>query len=347
MRKIRIRASSDYDVLIGGGLLEAAGTYIRGVHAPCRAAVVTDETVLALYGDVMESSLRGAGFAPFFAAFPAGETNKTMAVLETVLCAFAENGLTRGDLIVALGGGVPGDLAGFAAAVYQRGMPFVQVPTTLLSAVDASVGGKTAVDLPKGKNLVGAFHQPSLVLCDTEVLAGLPEDILRSGMAEAVKCALLRDAGLPEMILSGAWRQRLEDVVAACVAVKRGYVEADERDEGERQYLNLGHTFGHAAEALSDYRISHGEAVAMGLMMAARAAGMDTAPLMKMLSCCGLTWACPYPAEALAKAALSDKKRRGDTVTLVLPRRIGQCELRKVPVKELCLYFEKGTGERP
>ena len=347
MQKVSVRASARYDVLIGAGLLARAGEEIRKIHAPCRAAVVTDETVLTLYGAALGESLKSAGFSPAFLSFPAGEGSKNMVTLEKVLCGLMENGITKGDLIVALGGGVVGDLAGFAAAVYQRGMPFVQMPTTLLCAADASVGGKTAVDLPGGKNMVGAFHQPALVLCDTEILERLPEDILRQGMAEVVKYAVLRGTGLPEMILSGAWRHRMEEMTAACVKIKREYVQADERDEGERQYLNLGHTFGHPIEVLSNYRVSHGEAVAMGLMMAARAADMETEPLERLLSACGLKWECPYPAAELARVALSDKKRRGDTVTLVLPHGIGDCELRKVPAGELLRYFEKGTGERP
>lgn len=347
MHSIRVNASACYDILLGPGLLLRAGEHLRAVHAPCRAAIVTDENVYALYGEALGASLQRAGFSPFFVRFPGGEEHKNLETLGSVLGAFAENGLTRGDLAVALGGGVTGDLAGFAAAVYERGMPFTQVPTTLLCAVDASVGGKTAVDLPQGKNLAGAFHQPALVLCDTEILERLPEDILRQGMAEVVKYAVLRGAGLPEMILSGAWRHRMEEMTAACVKIKREYVQADERDEGERQYLNLGHTFGHPIEVLSNYRVSHGEAVAMGLMMAARAADMETEPLERLLSACGLKWECPYPAAELARVALSDKKRRGDTVTLVLPHGIGDCELRKVPAGELLRYFEKGTGERP
>lgn len=330
-------------VTIKEGLLSQAGSLIRQSfsHAST-AAVVTDETVAALYGGALCAALSAAGFAaPLFAMKP-GERHKNGQTLLDILGFLAENDMTRADLAVTLGGGVPGDAGGLAAALYMRGIPFVQVPTTLLAAVDASVGGKTAIDLPQGKNLAGAFHQPSLVLCDTDILRALPPEIYRQGMAEVIKCAMLRDAELFAQICAG--RYDLADAVTRCVRIKADYVAQDERDNGVRQFLNLGHTFGHAVEVLSDFSISHGEAVALGLVMACRAAGTDEAPVIQALRACGLPTHCPYPAEALARAALRDKKRRGGELTLVLPRAIGDCYLQTVPVERLEAVFRRALG---
>ena len=343
MRTVAIPVGGGYEAIIGPGLIREAGERIGKVHAPCRAAVITDDTVAALYGDAVQDSLARAGFSPCLWHFPHGEGSKTMQTLTEALIFLSESGVSRGDLVVALGGGVPGDLAGFAAAVYCRGVPFVQVPTTLLAAVDASVGGKTAVDLPAGKNMAGAFHQPLAVLCDTDVIRALPPALIRDGCAEMLKHGMLADPSLFDALQAGAWD--METAIARNVEIKRDYVIRDERDQAARQYLNLGHTFGHAAETCSGFALTHGQGVAMGLVMAARAAGMDPAPVIAACRACGLPAECPYPAAELAEAALSDKKRRGGRITLVLPERIGACRLADVPVEELPAYFAKGTGE--
>ncbi|MBR1586584.1 MAG: 3-dehydroquinate synthase [Clostridia bacterium] len=345
MRTVHIEASTSYDVWIGPGLLKDAGMYVARAVAPCRAAIITDDTVAALYGDQVKDSLARAGFDADLWAFPHGEQHKTMATLADALEWLGRIGLSRSDLIVALGGGVPGDLAGFAAAVYCRGTRFVQIPTTLLAAVDSSVGGKTAVDLTAGKNMAGAFHQPEIVLCDTDVLRALPAELLRDGSAEMLKYGMLTDAALFESMAAGTWKEHLEETVAACVAIKRDYVKEDETDRGARQFLNLGHTFGHAVETCSGFTLTHGQGVGMGLMMAARAAGIDTDPVRRALIACGLTPDAPYPAAQLAQAAHADKKRQGDRITLVLPERIGRCALKTIAVAELPAYFAKGTGE--
>lgn len=345
MERVRIEASGCYDVLIGPGLLAQAGERLRQVAPPCRVGIITDDTVLALYGGQVKASLERTGFQPEIWAFPHGEKQKTLATLSQALEWLAEIGLSRGDLVVALGGGVPGDLAGFAAAVYCRGVRFIQIPTTLLAAVDSSVGGKTAVDLRAGKNLAGAFHQPQLVLCDTDILAALPGELLRDGAAEMLKYGMLADAALFEQMKTGVWQANIEGTVSRCVAMKRDYVAADERDTGARQFLNLGHTFGHAAEKCSGFGLTHGQGVGLGLVMAARAAGMDAAPVEEAVAACGLPTACPYPAAQLAQAALSDKKRRGGSITLVLPERIGKCRLESISVEQLPAVFARGTGE--
>ena len=347
MERVRITASRSYDVLIGPRLIGRAGELMSTVHAPCRAAVITDDTVAALYGEAVVGSLRAAGFAPVIWAFPHGEAQKNMRTLTRALDFLGESQISRGDLVAALGGGVAGDLAGFAAAVYCRGIPLVQIPTTLLAAVDSSVGGKTAVDLPCGKNMAGAFHQPELVLCDTDALAHLPPALLRDGAAEMIKYGVLTDEALFDSMASGEWKQKMEAAVARCVAIKRDYVAQDERDTGARQFLNLGHTFGHAVEKASGFSLTHGQCVAIGMVMAARAAGMDPAPVINACAACGLPTDCPYPAAMLSEIARSDKKRQGDRITLVLPERIGKCFLKTVDVEELPAYFAKGAGEAP
>ena len=345
MQRVHIAASDPYDVLIGPGLLARAGEEMARVTAPCRAAVITDDTVAALYGSAVTDSLQQAGFGPELWAFPHGEASKTMDTLAAALEWLAEKEISRGDVIVALGGGVPGDLAGFAAAVYCRGVRFVQIPTTLLAAVDSSVGGKTAVDLRAGKNLAGAFHQPRLVLCDTDILLSLPQGLRSDGAAEMLKYGILTDAALFDDLKTGRWTQRLEETVARCVEIKRDYVQQDEKDTGVRQFLNLGHTFGHAVEACSGFAVSHGQGVALGLVMAARASGMDPQPILDACAACALPTRSPFPAAQLARAALTDKKRKGSSITLVLPERIGRCRLQTIPVEELPHYFAKGTGE--
>lgn len=345
MERVRIEASGGYDVLIGPGLVEQAGKWLRQTVSPCRTAVITDDTVLALYGERVRKSLEEAGFQTEIWSFPQGERSKTLETLSQALEWLAQIRLSRGDLVVALGGGVPGDLAGFAAAVYCRGVRFIQIPTTLLAAVDSSVGGKTAVDLKAGKNLAGAFHQPELVLCDTDILRALPPELLRDGAAEMLKYGMLSDAALFERMKTGAWMEQIEKTVAQCVSMKRDYVTADEKDHGIRQFLNLGHTFGHAVETCSDFTLTHGQGVGIGLVMAARAAGMDWAPVEAAVAACGLPTTSPYPAAELAQAALSDKKRQGGRITLVLPQRIGKCRLESIPVEQLPAVFSKATGE--
>ena len=345
MKRVHIAAAGGYDVVIGPGLLQNCGQFIAQAAAPCRAAVITDDTVATLYGDAVLQSLGSAGFEPYIWSFPHGEAHKTMATLSAALEWLCEIQLSRADLVVALGGGVPGDLAGFASAVYCRGTRFVQLPTTLLAAVDSSVGGKTAVDLAGGKNMAGAFHQPELVLCDTDVLGKLPGELLRDGSAEMLKYGVLTDAQLFDDLRTGAWLRDIGAAVARCVDIKRDYVEGDERDSGRRQFLNLGHTFGHAVEKCSGFTLTHGQGVAIGMVMAARAARMDPGELISACKACGLPVDCEYTAQELAQAALSDKKRRGGRITLVLPERIGSCALKTIDVSELPTYFARAKGE--
>lgn len=349
MRTVSVSASKAYDIHIGPGLLAQAGQYIAGLGKAQKICIVSETTVFPLYGEGLEKSLRDAGFAVCSFIFPAGEQSKSGAVFLDLLNFLAENGMTRTDLIAALGGGVVGDLAGFAAATYLRGIRFVQIPTTLLAAVDSSVGGKTAIDLPAGKNLAGAFCQPSLVLCDTDTLNTLPEDIFRDGCAEVIKYAILYDPELFDLLARDGLGFDREDVIARCVEHKRNVVEQDEFDTGARQKLNLGHTVGHAVESLSNFTLSHGRSVAIGTAIVTRASknlgicSEETeAQVLDLLTAFGLPVITHNTSEALCRRALSDKKRSGGTVNLIVPQAIGLCAIRPTPVEELQSFIQAG-----
>lgn len=342
IRTIPVRTSPAYTVQIAPGLLSRCGSLLQAMLSPCRMAVITDDTVAPLYLERVVRSLTGAGFAVVSYVFPAGEAHKNMDTLSAILEFLAREHLTRTDCVAALGGGVVGDMAGFAAAVYLRGIRYVQLPTTLLAAVDSSVGGKTAIDLAAGKNLAGAFLQPAAVLCDTECLQSLPADVFADGAAEAIKTGVLSDESLFALFEDGTLTAAPADVIARCVAYKAGVVERDETEQGERKLLNLGHTVGHAIEKCSGFCIPHGHAVAAGLAVMARAAerlGWTKEPIAARIAAClaknDLPTGTDFSAQDLARAALSDKKRAGDTITIVVPRRIGTCQLHKLPVAEL------------
>ena len=349
MNTVTVSASRIYDVKIGRGLLGDAGKDLNALFpAPRKVMVISDDTVRALWGDRLIATLREAGYTVFEFVFPHGEASKTATTLISIWEALASANLTRTDFIAALGGGVVGDMAGFAAATYLRGIPFVQFPTTLLAMVDSSVGGKTGADLAIGKNLIGAFHQPSAVFCDTDALSTLPEDIFADGCAEVIKYGYINDPALLDL-LQKPFADAPEDIITRCIADKRDLVEADERDTGARQLLNLGHTAGHAVEALSDFRISHGSAVAIGMLLMAKAAvaaglcdSRVPAHMEAMLRRYHLPTDCPFDAAALAAVALSDKKRKGSSITLVLPERVGSSRLHTVSADSLTAFFEGG-----
>lgn len=341
MKTIRVEASRSYEVKIGSGLLDAVGSEAARI-TDGQAFVVTDETVAPLYLKRVADSLRAAGLTVSTASVPAGEASKSVEYYVNLLHLFAAKRLTRSDAVIALGGGVIGDLAGFAAATYLRGVPVIQIPTTLLAMVDSSVGGKTAIDLPAGKNLVGAFHQPSLVLCDPEALSTLPEDVFRDGCAEVVKTAVLFDRALFDRLRDEGTGFDREAVIARCVEHKRDVVCRDEFDTGARQLLNLGHTVGHAVEKCSAFTVSHGKAVAIGTAIMARAFSADADEIVSVLRAFGLPTETDFSAEVLANAALSDKKRAGDTLTLVVPERVGRATLRTIPVGELPAVIKAG-----
>lgn len=349
MKTVHVNASKEYDVLIGKGLLSRAGELVRGVVKSKKLCVVTDDTVDALYSEAVINSLESAGFEVIKFVFPHGEQSKSAQTYLNLLGFLAKNHITRTDALVALGGGVVGDLTGFAAATYNRGMAFLQIPTTLLAAVDSSVGGKTAIDIPEGKNLVGAFHQPKIVIMDTDTLRTLPEDIYRDGCAEVIKYGVICDSDLFSALTEKHVKEAEEEVICRCVEIKRDIVAEDEFDKGVRALLNLGHTIGHAVEACSNFAISHGSAVAIGMKIVAKASvkygicGEDCLDdINNILINYGFDLDIPYTAEELLQVALSDKKRDGDSVTLIVPEKIGKCVTRKTETKDLLAFIEAG-----
>ena len=343
MKTVTVNASKTYDIKIGSGLLHSIGEEVSALGRCEKVCVVSDSNVWPLYGKAVEESLQRVGMPTISFVFPAGEESKNGSVYLELMNTLASSHLTRSDLIIALGGGVVGDLAGFAAATYLRGIRFIQVPTTLLAAVDSSVGGKTAIDLPAGKNLCGAFWQPSLVLCDTDTLISLPADTFLDGCAEVIKYGVLYDPELFSALESrGADFNRVA-VIARCVELKRDVVMADEFDTGARMKLNLGHTIGHGIEAASNFALSHGKSVAIGMAMVSRASKCpDAERIISCLKKFQLPVTSDHAPEDIYHHTLSDKKRSGGIVNLIIPRSIGRCDIVPTPVETLKTFIEEG-----
>ncbi len=332
-----------YPIHIGNGLLARAGAALRAAGAPegGRVAVVSNPVVAPLYGEQVVTALQSRGFQPFLCSMPDGEQHKTLATVSALYDQFLSGGLDRSGTVLALGGGVTGDVAGFAAASFMRGVRFAQLPATLLAMVDASVGGKTGVDLPQGKNLVGAFKQPALVIIDPTVLATLPPEEIRSGVAEVIKHGIVGAPDLFAVLESGNgelslwWGERGATHIADALRVKISIVEQDPFEKGHRAVLNLGHTVGHALEQLSGFALRHGEAVAIGMVAAAqiatelgRAAPALVDRIASVLAAWGLPTQCPpFAADDIWEAMAHDKKRRGRELRWILPRAIGEVEI--------------------
>lgn len=352
MKTVTVSASRRYDILIERGLLRRAGELVRGVTNAGTVMLVSDDSVWPLYGETVQKSLADAGFSVCRFAFPHGESSKCANTYLALLDALCENRLTRADAALALGGGVVGDLTGFAASTYLRGIGFIQIPTTLLAMVDSSVGGKTAIDLPAGKNLAGTFYQPWLVLCDPACLDSLPDEIFRDGCAEVIKYAVLGNAPFFEELNRTPPRTHLEHIIETCVRMKRDIVAQDEFDRGQRQLLNLGHTFGHGIEACSGFSVSHGSAVAIGMAMIVRAAaqlGLCTAgtrdAVLALLRQYGLPTDCTYPAERMLGTILHDKKASGGSMNLIVPTAVGSCAIRKTQACEIPDWLRAGGAQ--
>ena len=343
--KITVKASGTYDILIGKGCLSNIGQALKERFNPTTIAILSDDKVYPLYGKTVTDSLNKAGFNTVDYIIPNGEQSKTLDNVTAFIDRMVQAQVTRTDMVLALGGGVVGDMAGFAAAIYLRGIPYIQVPTTLLAAVDSSVGGKTAVDISAGKNLVGAFHQPLLVYLDTETLSTLDPSVMRDGFAEVIKYGVILDSKLFDKIAKPNSFD-LKDVIARCIEIKRDVVQQDEFDKGLRGLLNFGHTFGHAIEKLSDFTITHGSAVARGMIIAAKVARIYgftdyTEQITKVVKDYGFETDCPYSADKLYSVILSDKKRSGADITLVLPQKIGKCTLEKMPAVQVLELMKK------
>ena len=348
-RIVPVKASGCYDITIGSGILADAGEILRGVKKACNIVIVTDTNVDGLYCDVVMKSLEKSGFTCDKFVFEAGESSKNSKTFVDILEFLAAKKITRSDLVIALGGGVVGDVTGFAASCYLRGIDFVQIPTTLLSAVDSSVGGKTAIDLEAGKNLAGAFYQPVAVICDTDTFKTLPEKEIACGYAEVIKYGVLFSKDFFNCLDENY--ADINEIVEKCVIFKRDIVEKDEFDKGERMLLNLGHTAAHGIEKVSGYSVTHGEAVAAGTVIAAKIAenaGMCRkglyAEIEKLLTKYNLPTKYDITAKELCAAALSDKKRQSAKLTLVLPERIGKCILYDINVDELETIFSNALN---
>ena len=344
MKTVRVEASAPYDVVIGRGILDRAGEFIPARGAKI-AAVVSDDTVFSLYGQRVVRSLESTGLRVVSFNFTHGERSKNGKTFLEILEFFASRSLCRSDIAIALGGGVVGDITGFAAASYLRGIKYAQIPTTLLSAVDSSVGGKCAIDLEAGKNLAGAFHQPAAVVCDPDALDTLTPEVFSEGCAEALKYGIITSPELFSHINEKGKGFDREYVISECISIKADIVRRDEFDLGERALLNLGHTFGHGVERASGFSISHGAAVAIGTATVARGAGKlglcekgTAAAIVSALERLSLPVACPAPLDpdAVFDAMTHDKKRRGDETTVVIPEKIGKCRL--VPMSKEKLY---------
>ena len=354
MKIITVDASKNYDIIIGEDIMEKAGSYIKKISKGQTAVVVADDITAGLYLKKLTDTLEKNNYRVGRYIFPHGESSKNTETFISLVNYFAEEKLSRADIVIALGGGVTGDLAGFAASCYMRGVGFIQIPTTLLAAVDSSAGGKTAVNLDTGKNLLGSFYQPDLVLCDVSTLFTLytlTPEVFKDGCAEVITYSIIADKKLFKSLKTPIQTQ-LEDIIFKCVTIKKNIITTDEFENNMRRLLNFGHTVGHAIELLSGYKISHGQAIAAGMAIITRASfrmGMcdikSLQEILNMLRLYDLPVNTPYKADKLALACLSDKKISGDNITMIFPIEIGKCVLKEIPTDKLESVIQLGLEE--
>ncbi|MBQ8296411.1 MAG: 3-dehydroquinate synthase [Ruminococcus sp.] len=346
MKRIRVNTSKPYDVVIERGSINKCGKYIAEIAKSKKAAIISDDIVEELYGETVINSLKENGFECTMFSFKNGEASKNLSVLSDIYEFLCASNITRNDLIIALGGGVVGDITGFAAATFLRGVEFVQIPTTLLAQIDSSVGGKTAVDLKCGKNLAGAFKQPALVICDSNTLKTLTPEILADGMAEAIKYGMIRDEKLFDLIAQHNLDnvdEVMDEIVYTCIDIKRIVVENDEFDRGERMILNFGHTIGHAIEGYHNYiNFTHGKGVAAGMAYITRRFAPD---LSEQLENCIKAYRLPIDSEAPMNELLpfcsKDKKRESGNINYIVCKEIGKAEIVKTTVAEFNRLMEE------
>ncbi len=347
MKSLKVNVGKGYEILIEKGIISSSGDYIKEISKAKKVCLISDTNVYPLYKDKVIKSLEENGFKVIKYVFEAGESSKTIQTVTKMVEFMAENALTRNDLVVALGGGVCGDMAGFAASIYLRGIEFVQIPTSLLAQVDSSVGGKTAVDLPQGKNLCGAFHQPCLVLIDPDTLKTLTPKYFSDGMAEAIKMGCIKSASLFEKIEKEDAKEIIEDIIYECVSLKATVVENDEKEKGERALLNFGHTAGHAIEKLHNFTtISHGEAVGIGMVIVTKASEANgitekgTADrIIKVLEKYNLKTEDTNSLKDIITAMNSDKKRTGTAINFILLYSIGESFINPINNEEISKFF--------
>lgn len=330
-----------YEIIIGNDIFDIIPKKIKELTKAKTVVVITDDNVDKLYSDKVLKLLGDAGFNTLKFVFVHGEANKTMVTICDILEFLAENNVTRSDVIIALGGGIVGDVSGYAAASYLRGIDFIQVPTTFLASIDSSVGGKTGVNLKSGKNLAGAFYQPRLVVCDTKTFETLPEENFKEGVSEAIKYGVICDKGLFDMLLENE-NTDIESIIQRCVSIKAQIVAEDEFDTGKRQLLNFGHTIGHAIEKATNFGVTHGIAVGIGMAIISKIGDSlgwsreDThSQIIKCLENNNIPTNIDVKNEELLSAMLKDKKRNGDTINLVISEKIGNCVLKSIKVSEL------------
>lgn len=347
MKKLTVNVNKNYDILIEKGLISKSGELIKPVLHGNKVTLISDINVYPLYGEIVKNSLEEQGYTVFTYVFEAGEISKKPSTVLDMVEFMAESGLTRSDGVVALGGGVCGDMAGFAASIFLRGIDFVQIPTTLLSQVDSSVGGKTGVDLPQGKNLCGAFHQPRLVIIDPDVLDTLPEHYFADGMGEVIKYGCIKSMPLFERLEKENPKDFIEELIFDCVDIKRIVVENDEKEHGERALLNFGHTCGHAIEKLWNFEtVSHGEAVGIGMVMISRAgekAGITEAGttdrIIKLLEKNNMKTSDTHSIDEIIEAMSADKKRTSSGIKLAVLKSIGESFIMPVEFKDIPKMF--------
>lgn len=341
-KKVRVSGvKKPYDIIIGKDILNIIPDKIKELTKAKTVVVITDDNVDKLYSDKVIKMLLDSGFNALKFVFCHGENHKTMKTICDILEFMAENNVTRSDLILALGGGIVGDVSGYAAASYLRGIDFIGVPTTFLASIDSSVGGKTGVNLKSGKNLAGAFYQPRLVVCDTKTFDTLPKENFKEGLCEAIKYGVICDKELFDL-LSKNENIDIESVIERCVLIKAEIVSVDEFDTGKRQLLNLGHTIGHAIEKSTDFKISHGIAVGIGMAIISKISDSlgwseeeTCPPIIKCLENNDIPTTINVKNEELLSAMLKDKKRNNDTINLVIPEKIGNCVLKNIEVSKL------------
>lgn len=329
---LKVNASTKYDIVIEKGSRHKIGELAKQIISPCKALVVTDDNIPEKHSTDVIISLNNSGYKTFLYKIPNGEKSKSITEYAKILEFMAENTFSRKDLVLAVGGGVVGDLSAFVASTYMRGVKFINLPTTLLSCIDSSVGGKTGINLPHGKNLVGTFYQPSLVVCDSEYLSTLPVDIFKDGLGEAIKYGIM-DKAVWEILKMGV-NDNIDAFIYECLRIKKEVVEKDEKEGGLRQVLNLGHTFGHAIETLSNYTILHGFAVSKGLAIMARYAlkNGDITPyeqkeILSIMDKYQIDYSCPYDLEQMKEVIQRDKKASGGSVNLVCIKGIGKISI--------------------
>lgn len=349
MNTIIVKTKNEtYPIYIGKGVINQIGSLLKESLPPSKVAIIGDKFVLKKYRQNLISSLLKEDFLPFTLELKSKEEDKNIFTLNKILNFLAFKQVLKNNYILSFGGGFIGDISGLASSIYLRGISFIQAPTTLLSAVDSSIGGKSAVNLDSGKNLVGSFVQPKAVFIDLDIIKALPKELVREGLGEIIKAGILKDKNIIDLLKENDYEKNIEQIIISSIKVKSYYVEKDEFDKNERHFLNLGHTFAHSIEKKSNYTISHGTAVCMGLVLAIKLSIVLNLAKKELLEevtevfkLYNLTYISPFKATFLKEFILMDKKRENDEITFVLVEKIGKCVLKEININELDLLLEK------